>query len=112
MSKSKTGTKEWAEINRNLSSNKASGCPNDCLYCYAKYMAIKFGRSTVTDWQKGLFDPEKINQQVCKGKEVMFPSAHDITPDNLSTCLHLIERLLEKDNKVLIVNKGVKNYDN
>lgn len=34
------GTKEWASSNINL----FYGCANNCMYCYAKKMALRFGR--------------------------------------------------------------------
>ncbi len=41
------GTKEWADSNINC----YYGCSNDCLYCYAKKMAIRFKRKTEDTWK-------------------------------------------------------------
>ena len=37
--------------------------------------------------------------------QVMFPSAHDIVPENLEACLTVIRNLLDVGNKVLVVSK-------
>jgi len=42
-----TGTKEWADTNVNI----CSGCKNNCRYCYAKKMAMRFGRKTESTWK-------------------------------------------------------------
>ena len=39
------------------------------------------------------------------GGQVMFPASHDIVPENLDSCLSVIDRLLAKGNHVLIVSK-------
>jgi len=36
---------------------------------------------------------------------VMFPSSHDITPHNLLACLIVLRKLLEAENRILIVSK-------
>jgi DNA repair photolyase len=38
------GTREWASTNVNF----ITGCSNNCLYCYARAMAIKFGKKLLT----------------------------------------------------------------
>jgi DNA repair photolyase len=52
----KAGTKEWADGNYNVTV----GCSNNCRYCYAKSMAVRFKRVAESEWQN-----EKSN-----GKEV------------------------------------------
>ena len=41
------GTYEWAR----RTANCVEGCFHDCLYCYAKAMAIRFGRRSADDWR-------------------------------------------------------------
>ena len=38
------GTKEWAPYNFNF----MNGCSNDCSYCYAKEMAVRFKGKLLT----------------------------------------------------------------
>jgi len=42
ISRPPTGTQEWAASNVNIQD----GCEHDCLYCYAKIMAIRYKRAT------------------------------------------------------------------
>ena len=42
-----SGTKEWADNNINI----VFGCENNCRYCYAKKMAIRFERKTEETWK-------------------------------------------------------------
>lgn len=37
--------------------------------------------------------------------QVMFPSSHDITPNNINACEIVLDRLLDAGNKVLVVSK-------
>lgn len=98
------GTKEWADKNVNC----INGCSHNCRYCYAKKMAIRFGRKTEENWK----DME-IRQEIVRKKyrkvdgRIMFPSSHDITPEEpfLSACLAVIENLLEAGNSILITSK-------
>lgn len=96
------GTNEWAVKNYNI----VSGCSHNCKYCYSKEMAIRFKRKTPDTWEK-----EELLSQVGKIKmskvngQVMFPSSHDITPENISLSLQVITQILKAGNKVLIVSK-------
>lgn len=93
-----TGTKEWAEANCNFQK----GCRNDCVYCYAKAMAIRFGTATAESWKEPVIS---IPERLPKGKMVMLPSSHDIDNRNIDEAIEILGRLLERDNKVLIVTK-------
>ena len=97
------GTKEWAEKNFNL----YSGCANDCTYCYAKAIAIRFKRKTVKTWKKEEeLKSSKIDQPLKKYQgTVMFPSTHDITPEHLPQITFFLKRLIRAGNNVLIVSK-------
>ena len=95
------GTKEWAPNNFNF----ISGCSNNCVYCYAKDMAIRFKRKTYDTWEK----EEHVNMTYKSyGKKegaIMLPSSHDITPDNINIALEVIDKLLANRNELLIVTK-------
>jgi DNA repair photolyase len=102
MKKTPHGTQEWADTNVNV----AQGCTHDCLYCYAKGLAIRFGRATPGSWttqvvRKGILE-KGYNK---RAGTIMFPSSHDITPDNIDTCVDVLKKMLEPGNRVLIVSK-------
>lgn len=96
------GTKEWASHTVNC----CTGCSHDCRYCYAKEMAVRFGRVTRDEWSQENIRQKDVEKQYQKmNGTVMFPSAHDITPNNFSACITVLEKLLEAGNRVLIVSK-------
>lgn len=101
---SKTGVYEWAD----KSINMQIGCEHDCRYCYARYRAVERYRYCPSNeaWR----NPVANKQKTEKGYRtnygtVMFPSTHDITPDNVHGCLSVIEKLLKAGNNALIVTK-------
>lgn len=97
-----SGTKEWADSNVNC----YFGCSNDCRYCYAKKMAIRFKRKTEKNWKVMIPNERVINRNFKKRQgRVMFPSSHDITPTSLNTCIIVLKRLLKAGNEVLITTK-------
>lgn len=102
MKKTIFGTYEWAVKNANF----INGCSHDCKYCYSKEMAIRYKRKQPSNWKE-----EEINQAqfVKKFKKIdgtiMFPSSHDISPDNLESSIHFIQKLLDPGNTLLIVTK-------
>ena len=96
------GTQEWAAQNVNIQL----GCENDCRYCYAKSMSIRFKRSTSCGWQSPKIDKDKVIRDYRKKSgRTMFPSTHDITPSNLQDYLTVLKSLLSHGNDVLIVSK-------
>lgn len=101
-SKKVSGTKEWATSNVNIQS----GCKNNCKYCYAKSMALRFGRETRNSWKEITLKPHKLDDNY-KKKEgtIMFPTTHDITTENLDECLMVLHKLLGVGNQLLIVSK-------
>jgi len=100
--KSVSGTKEWAKYNENL----ISGCSHDCRYCYAKQMAIRFRRTTASSWEQEIISVLKITRPFKKKEgRIMFPTTHDITPDNLDFCMAFLGNILESGNEVLVVSK-------
>lgn len=99
-----SGTREWAV----RSVNCCDGCSHDCVYCYGKSMANRR--------RKGHIPPDKWKEEKVRQKDVdkgyrkregriMFPSAHDITPNNFKACYTVLEKLLEAGNEVLVVSK-------
>ena len=95
------GTKEWAPNNFNF----MNGCSNDCTYCYAKDMAIRFKRKTADNWKDE--QPVDLSKRSYGKKEgsIMIPSSHDVTPGNIDVALPIIQKLLENGNELLIVTK-------
>ncbi len=105
MSNKTAGTKEWANSNINI----YSGCSNNCRYCYAKRMAIRFGRKTDENWHEMVInDQQMLNILKIKKRKgtIMFPSSHDITPETVSSYIIALHRILEAGNRVLIVSKA------
>ena len=97
-----TGTQEWAASNVNIQD----GCEHNCRYCYAKTMAIRFKRMTAATWA----EPSLRGHDVAKGftkrsGRIMFPTAHDITEQNIDACVVVLGRMLKAGNDVLIVSK-------
>ncbi|MHA1757320.1 MAG: radical SAM protein [Promethearchaeota archaeon] len=98
------GTKEWSDY----SVNCINGCSNNCRYCYAKKMAIRFGRKTEKTWPVMEIREHDLNKKYKKRKgRFMFPTAHDITPDLevIDACFKVLRNILEPGNEVLITTK-------
>ena len=96
------GTREWAPKNVNC----CKGCSHDCRYCYAKGMAIRFKQVTANQWPLEQIRQKDVDRIYKKyDGQVMFPSSHDITPNNLNACLTVMKNLLVAGNKVLVVSK-------
>ena len=96
------GTKEWADSNVNC----YYGCSNNCRYCYAKKMAIRFNRKTMDTWNVMKPNQKAIDKGYSKRKgRIMFPTSHDITPESLGGCLVVLKKLLDANNEVLITTK-------
>lgn len=97
------GTREWAVANIDC----CTGCPHDCRYCYARYdQVVKRGVLTDDDWRSCQIRPDDVERTWPKySGQVMFPTTHDILPENLEACIKVIQGLLDADNQVLIVSK-------
>lgn len=97
------GTREWAvaEINCCL------GCPHGCRYCYARYDAVRRkGTVSAEQWPLCRVIPEEVAKKHPRYPgQIMFPTAHDIVPENLDACLHVLKNLVEAGNRVLVVSK-------
>lgn len=96
------GTKEWANSNVNC----YLGCSHDCVYCYAKKMAIRFKRKTEKNWKLMVPNHKNIRKGYRKRNgRIMFPTSHDITPKALDNCVLVLRKLLQAKNNVLITTK-------
>jgi DNA repair photolyase len=97
-----TGTQEWAASNVNIQD----GCEHDCLYCYAKTMAIRFKRATPASWKRPRLRQRDLDRGFTRRSgRIMFPTAHDITEKNIDECLSVLGRMLAAGNDLLIVSK-------
>lgn len=103
MSRKKTGTKEWAEVNKNISR----GCDHNCRYCYARSNAKRFKLIENEDeWKKKKIIPKKLEEKPRKVKgRIMFPTTHDILPDCINETVEYLRGWLEVGNEILIVSK-------
>ena len=88
----KTGVAEWAQTSFNLASSD-SRCTNGCLYCFAKEHENRFG-----------YIPKQKPIKKYPGV-VMFPTRHDITPDNINEASDTLMALAMCENDLLIVTK-------
>lgn len=95
------GTKEFARSNENIEK----GCRNGCLYCYASANSNRF------DHHEGLWTEPVLNERAIakdfrkRQGGIMFPTSHDIDPENLDVCIRQLLKMLIPGNSVLIVSK-------
>lgn len=105
MSERKFGTKEWAEINKNI----YVGCPHNCRYCFARNNALTRFKQirNVEEWKQQRLREKDFNEtpKIFKNKRIMFPTQHDINPDNIENCIIYLRKLLQVGNHILIVSK-------
>jgi hypothetical protein len=100
--KAKTGTLEWAKKN----VNDIRGCRNNCWYCYAKRMALRFKRiQNPGEWAHMDFVGAK---DIPRNTSIMYPSSHDIFPEWIAEQMVTMWSILSKDNSLLIVSKPRK----
>jgi DNA repair photolyase len=97
-----SGTKEWARSNVNF----LNGCQHNCKYCYAKAMVPRHGSMDINKWDTPAIKPGALEKGFRKRNgTIMFPSVHDIHPDNLDDSVTILKKMLEAGNDVLIVSK-------
>ena len=98
-----TGTREWSDASLNI----CDGCSHDCLYCYARALAIRFHRSSPADWATMRLKPDRASRvaKFVKPAVVMFPTTHDLTPEILPEAEAAIQTVLARGNKLLLVTK-------
>ena len=69
-------------------------------------MAVRFGRSTPDGWSRPEIRTKAVNKTYRKRNgRIMFPTTHDITPENVDECLIVLGKLLQSGNDVLVVSK-------
>ncbi len=96
------GTQEWSV----KTINCTTGCSHDCIYCYAKEMGDRFGWASLNQWRNERIRQKDVDKAYKKfDGQVMFPSSHDITPNNLDPCKKVLRKLLISGNQVLVVSK-------
>ncbi|MHA1726195.1 MAG: radical SAM protein [Promethearchaeota archaeon] len=98
------GTREWSDY----SVNCINGCSNNCRYCYARKMAIRFGRKKEDNWKIMEIRTHDVEKKYRKRKgRFMFPTAHDITDDPkiLDVCIKVIRNVISPGNSILITTK-------
>lgn len=99
-----TGTREWSEHSYNIQK----GCPNNCIYCYARYNAIHRFKyiKDAEQWQTPIINEKKVSKKWQKVEGViMFPTVHDIDKGNINQCIETLKNILKAGNEVLIVSK-------
>jgi len=98
-----SGVWQWADE----SINFQTGCEHGCLVCYAKEMSVRYKQSTKDNWENSRIRQEDVNRKKCmyNNKVIMFPSSHDITPNNIEEAMIVLRKILDADNEVLIVSK-------
>jgi len=97
-----TGTREWAPVNANCSV----GCSHDCKYCYAKSMAIRFGRATPETWRiEAPYLHRAAELARKRPTRIMFPTTHDITPAIMDTAMAALTLMLDAGHEMLVVSK-------
>lgn len=101
----KTGTREWSDD----SFNFITGCRYNCRYCYARKMAVRFGRlngdwsemTPVNNWESRM----RKTMEKCD-KTVMVPTTHDLYPEFNELNLAVLKSLTMVYRRVLVVTKG------
>lgn len=102
--KQKSGTKEWSEVSKNL----FIGCKHNCIYCYGRLQTPCRCRAKLHNLPWEIMTPTLesfMKPKLYEGKRIMFPTLHDIFPENLSYTITYLKGLLEMGNQILIVSK-------
>lgn len=99
----KTGTREWAEKNLNIQR----GCEHGCRYCYACSNAMRYKQvESYDEWLKPVLNEKSLKKKPYKvNGRIMFPTTHDITPENVDQAIPFLRSWLELGNEILIVSK-------
>lgn len=98
-----TGTAEWAKHK----ANSHMGCRHGCRYCYARANNVdRFKKCSPEAWKT----PRLLKNALTRkwGRRdgtIMYPTAHDITPDIQHDCIVFLANMLRPGNRVLIVTK-------
>jgi DNA repair photolyase len=102
---------EWTKSKNNV--NFSSGCSNNCLYCYGRYMPFarkkeQEAKEHGKEWHWGepiIREKDVQKKQSLRDGRVGFPTSHDITPGNLDASLTVLGNLLNAGNEVMIISK-------
>ena len=97
------GTREWAVA----ALDCCTGCPHDCRYCYGRFDQVERHKTlTAKEWRICRIHEDDVERvwPLYPG-QVMFPTTHDILPENLAACMRVIGGLLSAGNRVLVVTK-------
>jgi len=102
---------EWTLSRNNV--NFSTGCSNNCLYCYGRYMPYANKLSKIAkakgkefNWGEAKIRKKDVNKsQPLRDGRIGFPTSHDITPENLNDYLTVLGKLLKAGNEVMIISK-------
>lgn len=100
--KSKTGAGEWAGYNCNIQT----GCPHGCQYCYAEKTATRYKQIRGQEaWV--IENCRNVSTARCRKRDqsIMFPTTHDITPNNIRAIMCHLYNILNAGNVVVLVSK-------
>lgn len=103
----KTGVQEWAKHSRNI----MTGCINDCKYCYAREMALRFKRiKSAEEWCNPVLNEKAMSEKPKKlSSRIMFPTTHDLFEEHQEMIMVYLYSWLEVGNEFLITTKP--NFD-
>lgn len=97
---------QWSSYSYNI-IDSSTACRNDCVYCYIKPMNIRFGR--VQDIEDVFrCDMRKVNKgwrKTDERKVYMFPTSHDIFPENMKNYVEVCKKIMNAKNKIVCVSK-------
>lgn len=100
---------QWSSYSYNFIASKKT-CRNDCFYCYMKPMRSRM-KKTMDDIED-LFvcNKEKVDKGWRESNDetkrvYMFPSSHDIFPENVDDYITIAKKMLEAGNKIICVTK-------
>jgi len=98
-----SGTREWSVKDFNC----CTGCSHNCRYCYARGIALHYNQIKKDEWPVERIRAKDVSIRHRKkyDGQIMFPSSHDITPNNLDACITKLRNLLIPGNHVLVVSK-------
>ncbi len=102
---------EWTISKNNV--NFSTGCTNNCLYCYGRYMPYanrlrKMAKAEGKEynWGEAKIREKDVNKsQSLRDGRVGFPTSHDITLENIFDYLTVLGKLLKAGNEVMIISK-------
>ena len=107
-----TRNKGTRDVSPGPNVNICTGCSHDCIYCYARKMAMKKGSKrggidSISEWKNMRIREKDVKKKYIKkwGYAPLFPSSHDITPEILDSYLMALGNFLEPGNEVIVVSK-------